>query len=122
MKDSDTTKKNKKHGKEVGSEDFNGEIHLKMESAENYDQVKQFCAYLQTIKTLKITSYNWSESKGLIITVSLQNALPLGNKLRKMPLVEQVYRKKKNITVVLNNPLPETPDQVLTPAKEAIPV
>lgn len=103
----------KKNGRPVGSEDFTGDIHLKIEEAENHTQVDRFCFYLKSIDNLRISSYNWSESQGLVISISLKDTVPLGDILRKMPLVEQVYmkKKKKAITVVLNTstsgPTPE---------------
>ena len=110
MKNRKNGKKDRKNsGKEVGSEGFIGDIHLRVESAEDYIQVNQLCMHLKTINNLKISSYNWSEAKGLIIIISLQDVMPLCELLRQMPLVGRVYKKKKkNITVVLNTSSPET--------------
>ncbi len=114
-------KDNKNNGKQVGSEDFTGDINLLIESAENHVQVDQLCLYLKTIDNLKIASYNWSESKGLTISVSLKDAVPLGDSLRQMPLVEQVYKKKrKYITVVLKTPISETMPPVITASEGVV--
>ena len=93
----DRKKDNKKNGKEVGSEDFIGNINLLIESAEDHTQVNEFCLYLKTIDNLKISSHNWSEKKGLIISISLKDTVPLGDILRQMPLVGEMYKKKKDI-------------------------
>ena len=83
---------------------YHSKISAHIESAENHIQVNQLCLHLKTINHLKISSYNWSEAKGLIIMVSLKDVIPLGDVLRQMPLVDQVYKKKKkDITVVLNS-------------------
>jgi hypothetical protein len=74
--------------------------------------------YLKTIDKLKIASYTWSEKKGLIITISLKDAVPLGDILRQMPLVGQVYKKKKDIIVVLNTPLSEKMPLVITASEK----
>ena len=111
-------KEQKNNGTQVGSEDFIGAINLRIESAEDYTQVDQFCLYLKTINKLKISSYNWSEKKGLIIIISLKDAVQLCDILRQMPLVGQVYKKKKDIVVVLNTPLSETMPPVITVSEE----
>ena len=115
MKNWNERKKDKKNnGKEVGSEDFIGNIDLRIESTGDHTQVDQFCLYLKTIDNLKISSYNWSESKGLIICVMLKDAIPFGDILRQMPLVGQMYKKKKDITVILNTSVSETMPSVST--------
>lgn len=111
-------KNNKNNGTQVGSRDFIGDINLRIESAEDHTQVSQFCLYLKTIDKLKIASYTWSEKKGLIIIVSLKDAVPLGDILRQMPLVGQVYKKKKDIIVVLNTPLSEKMPLVITASEK----
>jgi len=114
-------KDNNNNGKQVGSEEFIGNIHLSIESAENYIQVNQLCLYLKTINNVQISSYNWSESKGLIISVTLKDTIPLGDILRQMPLVWQVYKKKKkDITVVLNTAVSETMPPVITTSEGVV--
>lgn len=109
MKNSDNGKKdNKNKGKPIGSESFIGKINLRIESAEDHTQVDRFCLHLKTIDKLKISSFNWSESKGLVIVISLENAVPLGDKLRQMPPVEHVYKRKKDIVVILDTDFPAT--------------
>ena len=103
------------------SENINGDIRLHIESAVDYIQVNQFCMNLKTITGLKIASYSWSEKKGLIITISLGNPVPLGDLLRRMPLVGEVYkRKKKNITVALNTSVPEMMPEFVPFSEERI--
>ena len=113
-------KDNRNNEKQVGSEDFVGNINLRIESAGDHTQVDQFCLYLKTIDNLRISSYNWSESKGLIIIISLKDAVPLGDILRQMPLVGQIYKKKKDITVVLNTPLLDTMPPVITASEGVV--
>lgn len=105
-------------GKLVGSESFTGKINLRIESAEDYTQVDRFCLHLKTIDKLKISSFSWSESKGLIIVISLKDAVPLGDKLRQMPLVEQVYKRKKDIAVILDTAFPATETPVVSGCEE----
>jgi hypothetical protein len=117
----DRKKDNKNNGKEVGSEDFIGDVKLLIEAAEDHIQVNEFCLYLKTIDNLRISSYNWSESKGLIIIISLKDAVPLGDMIRQMPLVGQVYKKKKkDITVMLNTSISETIPPVITASEGVV--
>ena len=113
-------KNNGKNEKQVGSENFIGDINLLIESAKDHTQVDQFCVHLKTIDNLKILSYNWSESKGLIVIISLKDAIPLGDKIRQMPLVGQVYKRKKDIAVVLDKPLSEIAPPVKTTTEEVV--
>ena len=113
-----TNDKSKKHKNSLGSDTFQGNIQLQLESADNYIQVNQFCEYLKTFSNLRIISYSWSESKGLIIIISLPQAAPLGDMLRQIPMVEQAYKKKKKIAVVLNTTPLETASPVMTLSQE----
>ena len=113
-------KDNKNNGKQISSEDFVGNINLRIESAGDHTQVDQFCLYLKTIDNLRISSYNWSEKKGLKIIISLKDAVPLGDILCQMPLVGQIYKKKKDITVVLNTPLSDTMPPVITASEGVV--
>jgi hypothetical protein len=101
-------KVNNKKVKQIGSKSFIGNINLQIESAEDHTQVDEFCLHLKKIDNLRISSYNWSEKKGLKIVISLKDAVPLGDVLRQMPLVGQVYKKKKDIAVVLITPVSDT--------------
>ena len=107
----------------ASSEKFFGEIRMHVESAENYIQVNQLCLHLKTVNNIEISSYNWSEKEGLIISLSLKNPVPLGDVLDKMPMIEQAYKnKKKEITVELNNAFPTTTTSTLKLSKECVPV
>ena len=87
--------KSKKHKNSIGSDTFQGNIQLQLEAADNYTQVNQFCEHIKTFGNLRIISYSWSEAKGLIITISLPDATPLGDMLRQIPMVAEVYKSKK---------------------------
>jgi hypothetical protein len=113
-----TNVKSKKTKNSLGSDAFQGNIRLQLESADDYTQVNQFCEYLKTFRNLRIISYSWSESKGLIIIISLQESAPLGDMLRQIPMVEQVYKRRKNIAVVLNTTPPETASPLVTLSPE----
>jgi hypothetical protein len=109
--------KSKKSKNDIGSDTFQGNIQLQLEAA-NYTQVNQFCESLKTFGKLRIISYSWSESKGLIITIALPNAAPLGDMLRQIPMVAQVYKNKKKIAVVLNTAPLETVSPLVTLSQE----
>ena len=116
MKKTDDKRKKPKNG--LGSKTFHGNIRLQLESADNYAQVNQFCEYLKTLGNLRIISYSWSEAKGLIIIISLPQAAPLGDMLRQIPMVERVYKNRKNIAVVLNTTPRETVSPLITLSQE----
>jgi hypothetical protein len=104
-------------------EHFTGNVRLHVESAENYVQVNQLCLHLKTNNNIKISSYNWSEKEGLVISLSLNDSVPLGDILEQIPLVEQTYQNKnQEITVELNDVFPTTPTPALALSKEYIPV
>ena len=102
------------------SENFYGNIRLYVESAENHTQVDQLCQYLNTVDNLKITSYDWSEKEGLVISFLLKEPTQLGVKLGEIDLVNQVYNKKNDITVVLNNTFTEKTPSILTLPEEQV--
>jgi hypothetical protein len=108
----------KKPRNSIGSDTFRGNIRLQLESADNYTQVNQFCEHLKTFRSLRIISYSWSEAKGLIIIVSLLESAALGDMLCQIPMVEQVYKKKKNIVVMLNATPTETASPLVTLSPE----
>lgn len=110
--------KSKKNKNSIGADVFQGNVRLQLESADDYTHVNQFCEYLKTYRNLRITSYSWSEAKGLIITIYLQEAAPLGDILRQIPMVAQIYKRKKNIVVVMNPVLTETATPALTLSPE----
>jgi hypothetical protein len=103
-------------------EHFSGDVRMHVESAENYIQVNQLCLHLKTINNLRISSYNWSEKEGLVISLHLRDSVPLGDVLGQMPIVEHAYKKKKkDIIVELNNSFPGATAPVFTFFKEATP-
>ena len=102
---------------------FSGDIRMHVESAENYIQVNQLCMHLKTVNNLTISSYNWSEKEGLVISLSLKDSVPLRDVLDQIPMIEHAYKnRRKEITVELNNSFQETSAPVLTLYKEAITV
>lgn len=92
---------------DVGGELFTGDARLYIESTGDYTLVNQLCEYLKTTGNLMVTSYSWSEKKGLELNLKLPEAIALGNVLRGLPLVTRVYRQKKKIIVELNEATPE---------------
>jgi hypothetical protein len=87
---------------DISSELYKGYVRLEIESSEDFRQIDQFRKYLKAVENLRIASSNWSEEKGLMIIVSLRSPIPLGGILSRMPMVEQVYKRHKNIVTVLN--------------------
>ena len=111
-------KKSKSNGKNTGPNIYQGDIRLTIESAEDYNEVNRFYEILKAIGNLSIVSYNWSEKKGLNIMISLKDSIALEDILLQIPQVEQVYSKKKMITVVFNTTLLETSTPVLGVSRE----
>jgi hypothetical protein len=104
----------KKNESERSQEQFSGDVRMHVESVENYIQVNQLCLHLKNINNIKISSYNWSEKEGLVISLSLEDSVPLGDVLKQIPLVEQSYTNKhREIIVELNNSYSKTPAPVL---------
>ena len=99
-------KKSKPKEKATLIETYQGEIRLKIETAEDHIEVNRFCDILKEMSNLRILSYNWSEKEGLNIFISLKDPTTLDEKLLRIPLVEKVNSKKKSLTVVLG-PNPE---------------
>ena len=87
---------------------YSGNIRLKVENAEDYIQVNRFCETLKVLSNMRIVSYNWSEKEGLNITISLKQPIPLEDILMLLPMIDKIYKKKKDIIVVLNCYSPET--------------
>ena len=103
-------------------EHFTGNVRLHVESAENYIQVNQLCLHLKTNSKIKISSYNWSEKEGLVISLSITDSVPLGSVLEQIPLVEQIYEtKNRDITVELNDTFSTIPTPVSALSKECVP-
>ena len=79
--------------------------------------------HLKTVNNLKISSYNWSDKEGLVISLSLKDSVPLGDVLDQIPMVEQAYENRsKEITVELNSSFREGSAPVLTLHEEAVKV
>lgn len=106
--------------KKADLQNIHGDIRLHIESAENYTQVDQLCQYLETITSLKITSYNWSEKKGLVISIWLTKPTPLVDELLQMPLVIKVFNKNNHFTVVLSDTSVEENSLSLMPSEDRI--
>ena len=83
------------------SELFDGQVRLEINSSSGYELVEQFKKGLREIDNLRITLDSWSEEEGIIIVVSLKEPMLLGNILQQMKSVEQVYRSRKKVVVVL---------------------
>ena len=98
----------------VNSNTYSDEVRLLLQAAEDRIQVKRFYDILKVFGNLNIVSYNWSEKEGLSITVSLKEPTALEDVLMLIPMIEKVYKKKKDIIVVLNCYSPDTTFPVLT--------
>jgi hypothetical protein len=98
--------------RDISSELYEGYVRLEIESSEDFKQIDQFRKCLKAVENLRIASSNWSEEEGLMIIVSLRSPVPLGGILSQMPMVEQVYRKRKNIVTVLNGSAVDVPPAV----------
>ncbi len=98
--------------RDISSELYEGYVRLEIESSEDFKQVNQFRKCLKAVENLRIASSNWSEEEGLMIIVSLRSPVPLGGILSQMPMVEQVYKKRKNIVTVLNGSAVDVPPEV----------
>ena len=104
-------------------EHFTHDVRLHVESAENYIQINQLCLHLETNHNIKISSYNWSEKEGLVISLSLKDSIPLVDVLEQIPMVEQSYRNKsREITVELNGAFSAANTPALEFSKEYVTV
>ena len=107
-------RKNKQNEKKPKHDTYHGDIRIQLESAEDYVEVNQFCEILKTVEDLRIVSYNWSDKDGLNIYISLKKPAPLGDIIVKMPQVEEVRGRKKEMTVKFIPSIPKistsTPD------------
>ena len=82
---------------------FEGEVRLEVKSNIGFEQVEEFKKNLRSIPNLRITLDSWSEEEGIIIAVSLKEPILLGNILKQMDVVSQIYRNKKQVVVVLTS-------------------
>jgi putative nucleotidyltransferase with HDIG domain len=80
---------------------FEGEVRLEIKSDGGFEQVEEFKKSLRGIENLRITLDSWSEDEGIIIAVALKEPMLLGNVLKNIKIVDQVYRNRKRIVVVL---------------------
>ena len=111
--------KNRK--KKAGSRNYYGEIRLRLESVENFTQVDSLCRDLEATGCLEIVARTWSERKGLEVFIFLKDPVPLGDRLRQITLVEEVYMTKKRvITVVLNNTIGGTISPFISTSDEGV--
>ena len=69
-----------------------------------FEQVRQFKACLEQVRNLRIAWAGGSVGRGTITTVLVQKPMPLIRILNKMPTVEKVDRKGRNIMVMLKAP------------------
>lgn len=99
---------------------YSGNIRLKVENAEDYIQVNRFCEALKILSNMSVVSSNWSEKEGLHITIRLKQQIPLEDILMLLPMIDKVYKKKKDIIVVLNCYSPEIVFPVLTNPEDGI--
>ena len=117
----------KRDGKQSSSKDvkperemYSGNVRIKLEKVQDYIQVNRFCEILRVLTNMKIASYDWSEKGGLNITISLKDPLPLEEIIHRLPMIESITRKKKEITIVFNSYSPETVFPVLSNLTERI--
>lgn len=89
-------------------ETYKGDIRIQLESTGDYVEVNRFCEILKTVEDLRIVSYNWSEKKGLNIFISLKKPAPLGEIIVRMPQVEEVRGRRKEMKVKLTPSVLET--------------
>ena len=97
-----------------------GDFRLHVESVENHTEIDQLCHHRETNNNLKITSFSWSEKKGFIISVTLIAPTSLVDKLVQKHLVNQVFNKKNDFTIVLNNTSAEKKSLALTQSEEQV--
>ena len=93
-------KKSKKEAaQDISSATAEGNFQLVLPSSVGFKQLKQFTDQLAGIKDLKIVWTGGSIDEGILIAVSVMQALPLAQILSEMPMVEGVEVKGEKITV-----------------------
>jgi len=96
-------KKDKKDKKEaiqdVSSVTSEGNFQLVLPSSVGFKQLKQFTDHLAGVKDLKIVWTGGSTDEGILIAVSVAQAMPLAQILSEMPMVEGVEVKGEKITI-----------------------
>jgi len=101
-------KKDKKDKKEVvqdiSSATSEGNFQLVLPSSVGFKQLKQFTDHLAGVKDLKIVWTGGSTDEGILIAVSVAQAVPLAQILSEMPMVEGVEVKGDKITITPKGP------------------
>lgn len=78
-----------------------GNFQLVLPSSVGFKQLKQFTDQLAGIRDLKIVWTGGSTDEGILIAVSVTQAMPLAQTLSEMPMVEGVEVKGDKINVTL---------------------
>jgi small-conductance mechanosensitive channel len=101
-------KKDKKDKKEaiqdVSSVISEGNFQLVLPSSVGFKQLKQFTDHLAGVKDIKIVWTGGSTDEGILIAVSVAQAVPLAQILSEMPMVEGVEVKGEKITITPKGP------------------
>ena len=101
-------KKDKKDEKEVVQDispaTSEGNFQLVLPSSVGFKQLKQFTDHLAGVKDLKIVWTGGSTDEGILIAVSVAQAVPLAQILSEMPMVEGVEVKGEKITITPKGP------------------
>ena len=99
---------------------YSGNVQLKFENVGDYIQVNRFCEILKILTNMKVNSYQWSEKEGLNISISLKDPLPLEEIIQRLPMIESITKKKKEVIIVFNCYSPETVFPVLSNNNEGM--
>jgi small-conductance mechanosensitive channel len=81
-----------------------GNFQLVLPSSVGFKQLKQFTDHLAGVKDLKIVWTGGSTDEGILIAVSVAQAVPLAQILSEMPMVEGVEVKGEKITITPKGP------------------
>ena len=106
--------------KQPNSVMYSGNLRLKFEKVDEYIQVDRFCGILKVLTNMKVNSYSWSEKEGLNISISLKDPLPLEEIIQRLPMIEKITKKKKELIVTLNCHSADTIFPVLNNNQEGI--
>ena len=85
--------------RDISSVPAEGNFQLVLPSSMGFKQLKLFTDQLASIKDLKIVWTGGSIDEGILIAVSVTQALPLAQILSEMPMVDGVEVKGEKITV-----------------------
>jgi len=101
-------KKDKKDNREavqdISPATSEGNFQLVLPSSVGFKQLKQFTDHLAGVKDLKIVWTGGSTDEGILIAVSVAQAVPLAQILSEMPMVEGVEVKGEKITITPKGP------------------